>query len=378
MSLSILPVRSSSALRRFVDVPWQVFDRRRDPTWVPPLRMLVRDALDERRNHFYRDAARALWIAERDGRVVGRIAAIENRAHNDFQGDRVGFFGFFECRDDPEAAGTLFDTAAAWLRGRGLTAMRGPVSPSMNHECGLLVDGFDEHPMFLTTWNPAYYVDLLRGAGFTGVKDLLGYHVSIAEPSFRLPDAFEAHARRAVAKQRVVFRDLDPRRWKAEVALCWEVYNAAWEPNWGFVPMSRAEFEQMAEGLRYLLWPRFAFAAEVDGEPAGFCLVLPDYARVLREIGTGRLLPTGLLKLLRGKQTLRTGRVMALGVKKAYRTTGIFALFTHELFRRGLAAGKTGGEASWILEDNDLMNRPLRALGGRLYRRWRIYERPIA
>ena len=376
--MQIVPVEGDGQLRRFIDVPWHVYDPEAHPEWVPPLRLLVREALDTQRNQFYARADRALWIARRGGRPVGRIAAIENRAHNEFHGDRVGFFGFFETLDDQEAATALLDTAAAWLRARGLTAMRGPVSPSTNHECGLLVRGFDAHPTFMTTWNPPYYAALLEGAGLTGVKDLLGYFVPMDDPHFALPARFEEHARRAMARQRLTFRDLDMRRWKHEVALCWDVYNAAWEANWGFVPMARAEFEQMAEGLKHIVWPQLAFAAEIDGMPAGVCLAVPDYNQLLKRIPSGRLLPTGLVKILLGRRQLRTARVMMLGVKPQYRASGIFAVFMHELYRRGRDSGVVGGEASWILEDNEPMNRPLRALGLEEYRRWRIYEKSLA
>ena len=377
-TLRIIPVEGARQLRQFIDVPWQVYDRRAHPQWVPPLRLMVREALDTRRNRFYARADRALWVALRSGRPVGRIAAIENRAHNDFHGDRVGFFGFFEALDDQEAATALVDTAAEWLRARGLTALRGPVSPSTNHECGLLVRGFEAHPTFMTSWNPQYYPALLEGAGLAGVKDLLGYFVPMDDPRFVLPARFESHARRARARQRLTFRDLDMRRWKQEVALCWDVYNGAWEANWGFVPMARDEFEQMADGLKHIVSPRLAFAAEIDGEPAGVCLAVPDYNELLKRIPSGRLLPTGLVKILLGRRRLRTARVMMLGVKPQFRGTGIFALFTHELYRRGRESGVIGGEASWILEDNELMNRPLRALGLEEYRRWRIYEKPLA
>jgi hypothetical protein len=340
--------------------------------------MLVRDALDERRNLFYQRASRSLWIASRNGVPVGRIAAIENRAHNTFHDDRVGFFGFFECRDDGEASRALLDTASAWLRARGLEIIRGPVSPSTNHECGLLVDGFDRHPTFMTTWNPAYYAGLLENSGLTGVKDLLGYEFPLSDPTYHLPANLEKHAARAMSRERISFRDLDPRRWTSEVALCWEVYNSAWEPNWGFVPMTREEFVQMAEGLKHLLWPHFAFGVEINGEAAGFCLVIPDYAQVQRRIPSGRLLPFGAAKLLLGKRSLKSMRVMALGIKRPFRTAGIFALFAHELFRRCRQHGIVGAEASWILDENELMKRPLHAIGGREYRRWRIYERAIA
>lgn len=377
MTLEIRPVRTGRDLRRFVDVPWRVIDRAAHPQWAPPLRLLVREALDTRKNLFWRRADRALWIATRDGRPVGRIAAIENRAHNDFHADRTGFFGFFECRDDAEAARALLDTAAQWLRGRGLDAMRGPVSPSTNHECGLLVGGFEAPSMFMTPWSPPHYAALLEGAGLAGVKDLLAFNLPIDDPSYVLPERYAMHARRARAQRGLRFRDLDLRRWDDEVASCWEVYNSAWEANWGFVPMERDEFVQMAEGLKYLLWPRFAFAVEAGDEPAGFCIMLPDYDEVLRAIGNGRLLPTGLLRLLAGKRRVKRGRVFALGVRPAYRTAGIFALFAHELYQRCREAGTVGAEASWILEDNERMNRPLRALGAREHRRWRLYERPL-
>jgi hypothetical protein len=378
VTLSIVPVQSARELRRFIDIPWHVHDRAGERRWVPPLRMLVRDALDERRNHFYKRASRALWIAYRDGMPIGRIAAIENRAHNDFHHDRVGFFGFFECGDDAEASRALLDIAGDWLRARGLDVIRGPMNPSTNHECGLLVSGFEQHPTFMTTWNPAYYETLVEGAGFTAVKDLLGYEFPLTDPAYRLPDTLERHAARAMTRERISFRDLDTRRWSAEIALCWDVYNSAWEPNWGFVPMTREEFEQMAEGLKHLLWPHFAFGVEIDGEAAGFCLVIPDYAHVQKRIPSGRLLPFGVVKLLLGKRSLKSMRVMALGIKRPFRTAGIFALFAHELYRRCRQHGIVGAEASWILDENELMKRPLRAIGAREYRRWRIYERSLA
>lgn len=380
MSLAVLPVASPRDLRRFVDVPWRLFDATRHPQWVPPLRIAVRDVLDVRRHPFWRTADRALWIAERDGVVVGRIAAIENRAHNAFHGDRTGFFGFFECADDAGAARALLDAAGAWLAARGLTAMQGPVNPSTNYECGVLVDGFAHHPVLMTTWNPPYYDALLAGAGLAAAKDLVGWWIGRdagAGREFALPPSYAAHAERALAQSGLRFRDLEPSRVEREIAVCWDVYNAAWEPNWGFVPMSREEFAHLAKDLKTLADPRFAFAAEIDGRPAGFVIALPDYHVLLKKIRTGRLLPTGLLTLLAGRRSLHTLRVLALGVRREHRTRGIFALFTHEIVRRGLAAGITGAEASWVLEDNHLMNRPLRAMGATPYRRWRLYERAL-
>lgn len=376
MSVEIVPVRSGRDLRRFVDVPWHVYDRAAHPQWVPPLRLLVHDALSPK-HPFWRDADRELFVALRDGRPVGRVAAIENRAHNRFHADRVGFFGFFECREDQEAADALFAAAAAWLRGRGLTTMRGPMNPSTNYDCGLLVRGFRWQPTFLTAWNPRYYGPLVEGAGFVKAKDLLAYFIPMDDDRFALPARFAAQAERAVETKRIAFRDLDLRRWDAELDVCWDVYNSAWERNWGFVPMTKAEFVHMARDLKYLLRPEFAFAADVDGDPAGFCLVLPDFNHVLKRIPSGRLTPLAVAKLLLGKSRLRSGRIMALGVKAEHRTRSVFALFAQELYRRGRAAGAVGAEASWILEDNDALNRPLQSLGAKEYRRWRVYDRAL-
>jgi GNAT superfamily N-acetyltransferase len=379
VSVEVIPVRSSRDLRRFVDLPWKIYNPSDHPEWVPPLRIAVRDALNTKSNPFYQTADRELFLALKQGRIVGRIAAIENRAHNTFHQDRVGFFGFFECTDDPDAASALFDAAESWLRARDLDTMRGPMNPSTNHECGLLVGGFDQHPMIMTTWNPRYYSALVESQGFAKAKDLLAYFFALqGAAALDLPERYRLHAERALQGKSLVFRDLDIHRFSAEVDRCWEIYNSAWEKNWGFFPMSRASFLHEAKVLKYIVIPQFTFMAEVNGEPAGFMIIVPDYHHAFKAIGTGRLLPTGLLTILRAKRRLRTGRVMILGAKPEYRRRGIFALFLHEIVRRAKAYGAVGAEGSWILEDNDKLNGPLTALGAKEYRRWRIYDRPIA
>ncbi len=374
MSVTITTVTSARDLRRFIDLPWAIYDPETFPQWVPPLKLMVRDALDTRRNPFYRQATRELFLAWRDGRVVGRIAAIENRAHNAFHGDRVGFFGFFEAFNDPEAVRALLDTAAAWIRGRGLDVMRGPMSPSTNHDCGLLIDGFATPPTFMTTWNPPYYQALLEGAGMTKAKDLFGYFIPMADDGFDLPPQFAAHAERARAQHALTFRDVNLRDWDNELERCWGIYNAAWERNWGFIPLSKDEFVHIARELKLLLIPQFAFVAEVAGEAVGFMIVVPDFNVLFKRIRTGRLFPFGWLTLLLGKRQLRSGRVMLLGVAPAFRSRSIFQLFTHEVFRRGKAFQATGAEASWILEDNRLMTKPMETIGAPAYKVWRVYE----
>jgi hypothetical protein len=377
VSVELIQVESSRELRRFIDLPWQIYNWRDHPQWVPPLRIAVRDALSKK-NPFYRTADRQLFLALRDGRPVGRVAAIENRAHNEFHKDRVGFFGFFECRDDPEAAAALFGAAESWLRDRRLDTMRGPMNPSTNHECGMLVRGFRWHPMVMTTWNPRYYPALVESLGFAKAKDLLAYFFPMqGQRAFEMPERYRIHAERALKGQRLTFRDLDLKQFKQETERCWEIYNSAWDTNWGFVPMSRESFMHEAEVLKYIVWPQFTFMAEVDGEPAGFMIIVPDFHHAFKAVGNGRLFPTGLFKLLAAKRRIRSGRIMILGAKEEFRKRGIFALFAHEMFRRGKEFNAVGAEASWILEDNDKLNRPLLALGVKEYRRWRIYDRPI-
>jgi hypothetical protein len=370
--LVVRPVEGRRDLGRFIAVPWSVYDPAVHTQWVPPLRIQVKGLLDGT-NPIWKRMERGLFLAERAGRPVGRIAAIRNPAHNEFHHDRVGFFGFFESKEDPEAARALVDAARGWLRERGLDRIRGPVSPSTNHECGLLVKGFGRHPLFLTPWNPRYYGDLLEGADLAKVKDLVGYPIPFGE-GFDLPEALYEQAERARSASGLTFRDLNLSDVEGELERIWEIYHSAWEPNWGFVPMTKEEFFFLGRELKPLLIPQFAFLAEVGGEPAGCMLIVPDFNRIFKEIPNGRLFPFGLLKLILGKKKLRTGRVMALDIKKEYRTRGIFALFLGEAFRRGRAYGAIMAEASWILEDNEPMNRPLLRLGLKPYRTWRIYE----
>ena len=218
MTLEIIAVATRRDLRRFVGFPYRLYDEARYPNWVPPLRMAVHDALDEVKNPFYRDATRALFLALRDGQVVGRIAAIENRAHNRFHGDRVGFWGFFECEDDQEVADGLFAAAERWLSARGLDTMRGPMNPSTNYECGLLVEGFENRPSFMTAWNPPYYDTLCVRAGLAKAKDLLAFWFDGETTGYALPEFVSRQADRALAGGRLTFRDMDPARFDAEVA----------------------------------------------------------------------------------------------------------------------------------------------------------------
>ncbi|MBL7716302.1 MAG: hypothetical protein JNL01_12625 [Bdellovibrionales bacterium] len=375
--IQIREVSGKKGTDEFIDVMWKIYDQKKFPQWVPPLRMSVYELLDTVKNPFYKRATIQMFIADLDGKPVGRIAAIENPAHNEFHGDKIGFYGFYECIENQDVANALFKAAEDWVRARGLKSMMGPMNPSTNHECGLLVRGHSQHPTAMTTWNPKYYEEQHDKYGLKQAKDLVAYIIA-REKGAELPEKVKNHVKKLRAENsNVKFRDFDVKNFAAEVDKCFEIYNSAWEKNWGFFPMTHEEFKFAAKDMKMFLDPKMAFMAEVDGKPAGFMLALPDFNHILKRIPNGKLFPTGLFKLLLGKHLLKSVRIITLGVKPEFRGTGIFALFTFEAFERAAKFGYLAGEASWILEDNEPMNKPWKDLGAPLYRRWRIYEKQL-
>lgn len=375
--IKIREVSGKKGTDEFIDVMWKIYDQKTYPTWVPPLRMSVYENLDTEKNPFYKRAELKLFIAEKDGRPVGRIAAIDNKGHNEFHNEKTGFYGFFESIEDQEVANALFKAAEEWLKARGLERMMGPMNPSTNHECGLLVRGQSQHPTLMTTWNPKYYEPLHDAYGLTKAKDLVAYIIAREKNAGLPPKVVNYVKRLREANSRVTFRDFNLKDFKNEVQRCFDIYNSAWEKNWGFFPMTKEEFEFAAKDMKMILDPRMAFIAEVDGKPAGFMLALPDLNHVFKRIPNGKLFPTGIIKLLLGKKLVKQTRIVTLGVKPEFRGSGIFALFTFEAFERAHKYGYLAGEASWILEDNVAMNKPWTDLGAPLYRRWRIYEKSL-
>ena len=376
-NITIREVSGKKGTNEFIDVAWKVYDYSQYPAWVAPLRMSVYENLDTEKNPFYKRATIQLFIAEKDGKIAGRIAAIENKAHNEFHKDKAGFYGFYECIEDQDVANALFDTAEKWLKARGLSSMMGPMNPSTNHECGLLVRGQSQHPTCMTTWNPKYYEEQHDKYGLTKAKDLVAYIVA-REKNVELPEKVKKYVEKLRSQNsRIKFRDFDVKNFAAEVDKCFEIYNAAWEKNWGFFPMTHEEFKFAAKDMKMFLDPRMAFVAEVDGKPAGFMLAMPDFNHILKRIPTGKLFPTGIFKMLLGKKLLKSVRIITLGVKPEFQGSGIFALFTYEAFERAHKFGYLAGEASWILEDNVGMNKPWQDMGAPLYRRWRIYEKQL-
>ena len=370
MSVRIEPVENRAQLRRFVTLPWSLYGD--DPRWVPPLVGETTKGFDPRHNPFFAHGEMALFLARRDGRLVGRIAAIRNRAHESFHDEPVGFFGFFECADDDAAAEALLREAARFARERGLERLRGPVNPTTNDELGTLVDGFDTPPMILTPHARPYYDRLLRGCGLEKAKDLVAYVMEDAG----MPERLERGG--AIAQRRnpgVAVRTIDMRRFGAELDRVRDVYNRSWERNWGFVPMTEAEVAHMARQLKPVVDPALVVFAERDGVPVGFALGMPDVHQALRRLN-GRLLPIGWLKLIWHLRRVSQIRVMALGLVPDARGTGIDVMLYRQLYRNAVARGYQRGEFSWILEDNTAMRKPLETIGARVYKTWRIYEAP--
>jgi GNAT superfamily N-acetyltransferase len=371
--LVVSPEVTARDRKEFIELPFRLY--RGDPVWVPPLRMAEADLGNPKKNPFFEHAEVAHFLARRGDRVVGRVAAIENRRHNEVHGERVGFFGRFDCESDSEAVSALVATARAWVAARGLTAMRGPVSYSTNDVTGVLVGGFDWRPSIAMPYNREDYDALLRGAGLTPCKDLLAYWI----PSDRaVPERIIRIGDRVLERGGYRLRSIDLKRWDAEIDTLLSLYNRCWELNWGFVPMTEAEFRHAAKDLKLAVDPRiFLLVERTDGTPVGFVGAIPDLNEAMVGLD-GRLFPFGLIKLLWRKRRIRRARVMLLGILPEVRGRGVNAALMSQVFSRAVAAGYAGGEGSWILENNVRMRHDLEALGGSIVATYRLYESAVA
>ena len=374
--MEVRPVRSARELRRFIALPYRLYAG--DPLWAPPLRRDVRHLLSPTRNPFFEHAEAEYFLAERNGRIAGRIAAIANRAHNEFHGDRVGFFGFFETEPGPEVAEALVEAAAEWLRARSFDTIRGPASFSTNDECGLLVGGFDSPPALLMPHNPPWYLELLTSCGFAKAKDLLVYQGGSMEKVVPTPERLS----RAVAliRQRtgVSIRSIRMAEFGREVERIKQLYNRSWERNWGFIPMTSAEIDHLASQFKPVVVPRLAPFLEKDGEVVGFAIALPDLNVSFRKNRSGWFLP-GAARLLWDLRTRKIGRmrILLLGLAPEYRGKGLDAILYHWLWESGNDLGMHWAEAGWILEDNAAMNTGLLKVGFTVYKTYRLLERPL-
>jgi len=372
--LQVAPVRSRADLRRFVDLPWRLYAG--DPCWVPPLKSQVRGLLD-RKHPFYADGAadREVFLAWRGKRVVGRIAAIVNRAHNAFHEDRWGFFGFFECEDDAVAAAELLAAAADWVKAKGCDTLVGPANPSTNYECGLLTAGFDTPPTVMMTYNPPGYQSLIENAGFAKAKDLLAFSSPVHPKSLERLQRFTEKARKR--EPSLVTRPVVLSEFRREVEIIRGIYSKAWERNWGFVPPSEAEFDWLARDLKPLVDPELLRLAFIDGVPAGFLLALPDVNPALAVLDGSLLNPIRLVRAqLIGRR--RAGlRLITMGVKAEFRLRGVEAVMFCEGLQAALDRGYRSCEYSWILEDNELAKRTVRLMDAELSKVYRMYGKAL-
>lgn len=366
--IEIVAADNSKALKQFVEFPYRLY--RDYPHYVPPLRIAVKELLDREKHPFYKDAEAEFFVAKKDGQVVGRVAAILDKAHNRFHQENAGFFGFFECMDDQAVADALLQHAKRWVFDRGAKFLRGPVSPSTNYECGTLVEGFDSDPMVMMPYNPEYYPVLLERAGLQKSKDLFAWLSNANTIDIKKIDRV---ADKAVKGNGVTVRPIDMKNFAADVENVWNIYNSAWERNWGFIPMSKEEFQLQGKEMKQILKPDLVLIGEVAGRVVGFALALPDINQALKP-AQGKLIPTGLIKILYYQRLVKSVRVLALGVVEEYRASGLAAGFYATLVRNARKLGYGDCEMSWILEDNVLMNRSLEVMGAKRYKIYRIYE----
>jgi hypothetical protein len=377
MSLTIRPVKTRRELKRFVRVPFRL--RRDDPQWVAPLIFERMQFLDRSRNPYFEHAEAEYFIAERDGEPVGRITAQVDQRWDEYQGGRDGMFGFFETADDPAVAAALLDRAGEWVAERGRERILGPMDFTTNDEVGLLVEGYELRPMILQPWHPPYYRELVEGRGFTKAMDLWMWWLALGE----LKEGNEFHpmihaaAEKVETEHGITIRHMRKRELRNEVRRFMEVYNEAWGDNWGFVPVTEAEVAFQAKALKQVLEERWTFIAERDGEVLGAALTLPDINQALAKLN-GRLLPLGWLRFLLAKRKIDNVRVFALGVKPHYQHTGIAAAFYIGHLEEADPDRVYGGETGWILEVNEPMNRAMEGMGGRVVKKYRLYEKSLS
>ena len=370
----IRPVSSKKELAAFIDFPHDLY--KSDSNYVPELHIAQRDLLSPGKHPFHDHSQMQLFLAYNGDVIKGRIAAIMNNNHNELKKTKDGFFGFFDVVDDTAIAQSLLNEAEQWLKNKGAKTMVGPVSPSTNEPCGLLVDGYNSPPVAMMTYNKPYYLDLLTAAGFKKQTDLLAYDLPTSTVDKRTLQLKDALLKR-LKNNGITIRNVNLKDFKTDVDKMLEVYNTAWAENTGFVPMTEKEFKYLAKDLKMILDKDFCLLAEHNGKVIGFALAIPDINQVLIKIKRGRLFPTGIFKLLLGLKKINYVRVLALGVVGDYRKMGIEACFYADIIEQAAAKKIKGGEASWILENNELMNNGLKKLNATVYKRYRILEKAI-
>ena len=378
--LVVKPVENIEDRKAFLSFPWKVY--KDDPYWVPPIFSERLHFTDPKKNPFFEHSEAQLYMALRGDEIVGTIAAFTNGRHNEFQNENVGFFGFFEVLEDYEAAEALLKTAENWAREKGHTALRGPAQWNTNDECGLLVDGFDDSPRILMTYNPRYYVDFVEKAGFKYARDLWAYQLPVKDFMDNIGERLEKITTKILERKKITLRRINMKIYDEEVAKVKLLYNEAWSQNWGFVPMTDGEFDQLADELHDILDPDLTYIAEKDGKTVGFSITLPDLNEPLLKAYPKPNSPEWwtMLKLVWNWKVLKKVswvRVLVLGVIPEYRTLGIDALFYYKSAQAAIKKGMKMSGMSWILDNNDKMNRPIIAMGAEVYKTYRFYEKTL-
>ena len=370
--LEVYEVKTRSDLKKFINLPWKIY--RDDPHWVPPLKMAVKEILSPK-HPFHQTAEQANFLAQRCGQVVGRISAIWPRDYNRAQNLSLGLFGHFESVDDSAVAEKLFDRACSWLKDKGAQTLQGPNNPTSNYESGLLVEGFDDPPQVMMTYNPSYYASLFENVGLAKAKNLLAYNMKV-DATF--PPEIEKLAKFALSKSNVKCRFVNKKKYHEEIEKIYQIYESAWENNWGFIPPTRREFFHMANSMKSIIEEDMILFVEVGDDTAGFMFILPDINQALKHVPSGRLLPFGIFKLLSYKKYCTRLRIPMLGIKPQYQKMGLAGLLYYESKKIWQAKKQyTDFESSWILEDNRPMNLALRTMGAKPYKTYRIFEKAL-
>jgi hypothetical protein len=372
MSVNITPVQDARQLDAFLQVPYRIY--RDDPHYVFPLLGEMKQFFDKQKNPFYNHAVSQLWLAEQDGQVVGRIGACVDRYSNDHHGEKTGFFGFYEVDDDAEAAGALLQTARDWIAAQGMDAMRGPGCFTSNHDWyGLQVDGVFNRPVLGMPYNQRYYEQHFADFGLTGAKDLVAWWLDTGGV---FPEKMVRFINRILTRPGLKIRSMDKKRFFEDAAIIRQLYNDCWSSNWGFIPLDDDDFNYMAKDMKSLVNPDYLLIAEMEGEPIGFALTVPDFNMALQPL-KGKLWPFGWLRFLLGKRKIDQARTLLMGVLPQYRTLGVDMALVYKTMTASFKDGIAKGECSWVLADNEPMNRIMQGYGADMYKTYRIYERQV-
>lgn len=372
--MQIIPVTTRRQKRQFIDFPHDLYEG--DPNYVPALYLDQKEVMNPKKNPFFKHSKADLFLAVRDGKIVGRIAAIRNNEYNRFANEQVGYFGFFDVIEDYKVAEALLNRVEAWVKAEGLQAIYGPTNFTTNETAGVLIEGYDSPPVVWMTYNKPYYADYLNRYGFGKRMDLFAYKVPTQSVSQRSLDV-SARLEERLQKRGIIVRNVRMKDFKQEVQAIREIYKKAWEQNWGFVPPTEEEFDHLADGLKFIVDPEMVFVAEKEGETIGFFLGLPDINQIMIKQKRGRIIPFGIFRLLFGKKKVTILRIVLLGVLPDYRRSGIEAIFYAKIIRYAQTHNIAFGEGSWVLEDNEMMNKGMQGLNAEVYKKYRIYSYAI-